>query len=819
MQPFATDIRLPSVDIQILGAITVKKIILSISILLGITGCGSGEKGDSKDKDSVPSVFFRECSTPTSNKSASTIEVLKNLADRKSCEDTEKFLLSLKKLNLTEKGIESLEPLSGLTHLVDLDLESNKISDISPLSTLSKLKVLSLRDNQISDISSISKLSGLLDLYLDGNLISDLSPVENLTGLEAIGIGFNNIVDLSPIARLKEIIFITASNLNLDDLTALTPLIKLKYIHARKNNIKDLSSLEVHANLDTLVLDNNQIESIFPIREKSNIKKFSLKENPLGIDFLKDESNCPTDSQSKVVSDWCKIKLDPTSIKYFCEYSTDKEIKRTIEALIDISSTNSCHEMFDKLVGEISLDLSNREIVNIYPLKHLVNLETLILKNNKIEDLSPLQKIENLSNLDLSGNRIKTVNPIKELKSIVDFQLDSNPLGTSVLVTEENCPTNSLSKGVSHWCNFKKDPTSIFAICHIIEDKDLKHTIESLKKVLNKKNCLEVFDDIGQTQSINLFDKKITNILPFKHFKYLETLFLSKNNISDISHLKDLKNLKILHLDHNKIKKISFLGDMNKLISFNLFSNPLGTDIQVAPENCPSNQPTSLVTTWCTDEGFRKLRTFVSYCSDPDLDGDNRHFVDKLIEKSRSGKCEMVAKSIFRYPFFIDYLSRENIKTIKPIENLIFIPQIDLSNNLIADFSPLKYFSKLKKLNLNNNYIQNIEIIKGLKNLEELELDGNKIDDIQSLIGLEKLNRLSLGTNKIVNIKPIASLKKIEWLDLNSNKIKDISSLKHLRNIKNFYIILNPLGDTEVKTQENCPKDAKSKPVADWCRK
>ena len=55
------------------------------------------------------------------------------------------------KLDLSDKGISDVSPLTGLTNLEELYLEANQITDLTPLAGLTKLKILNLYGNPIPD--------------------------------------------------------------------------------------------------------------------------------------------------------------------------------------------------------------------------------------------------------------------------------------------------------------------------------------------------------------------------------------------------------------------------------------------------------------------------------------------------------------------------------------------------------------------------------------------------------------------------------------------------------------------------------------------
>ncbi|MEL6463205.1 MAG: leucine-rich repeat domain-containing protein, partial [Cyanobacteria bacterium J06621_15] len=113
-----------------------------------------------------------------------TVEILLKKAGTQDCQQANRKLSSLTKLNLQYEYIGDLQLLSTLTNLTHLNLKKNGIKDIKPLSTLTNLTYLNLGANQIEDIAPLSTLTNLTELHLNGdrqklqpNEISDITPL------------------------------------------------------------------------------------------------------------------------------------------------------------------------------------------------------------------------------------------------------------------------------------------------------------------------------------------------------------------------------------------------------------------------------------------------------------------------------------------------------------------------------------------------------------------------------------------------------------------------------------------------------------------
>lgn len=84
------------------------------------------------------------------------------------------------KINLSNKGITSIELIKGLESLSNirsLDLDDNKITEIKGLEPLEMLERLNLSGNQITEIKGLESLSksGRLSLNLSGNQITEIN--------------------------------------------------------------------------------------------------------------------------------------------------------------------------------------------------------------------------------------------------------------------------------------------------------------------------------------------------------------------------------------------------------------------------------------------------------------------------------------------------------------------------------------------------------------------------------------------------------------------------------------------------------------------
>ena len=254
-------------------------------------------------------------------------------------------LTGLTRLNLINRLITDISPLSSLTNLVNLNLHTNWISDLGPISGLTNLEQLIVSENPIFDISTLAGLTKLIRLHVHGLYPYQLQHYLNMGDGRDPNVVFNGITDISPLAGLTEMRLLRIHLNAISDISPLANLTKLTHLRIYDSQIKDISAL---ANLDDLVLlwaHNNQIEDISPLSGMAGMQQLSLNDN----------------------------------------------------AISDISPLGDMIDMEH-------LFLSNNKIEDISPLRRLHALKVLRLENNNITDVSAIAGMTQLGELSLARN-------------------------------------------------------------------------------------------------------------------------------------------------------------------------------------------------------------------------------------------------------------------------------------------------------------------------------------------------------------------------------------------------------------------------------
>ncbi len=219
---------------------------------------------------------------------------------------TNDMLNSIKKLDLSEKGLSDISDIESFKELTELNLSGNSISDISALRNLTNLQTLNLSGNGIISIGALANLTNLQTLNLSGNNISDISALANLTNLQTLktlNLSGNNISDISALGNLTNLQTLNLSYNNISDISALrgltnlteldwsynknisigalANLTNLQTLNLSGNSISDIGALRSLTNLQTLYLSNNNISDVSPLENLSELRWLDLSKNPL----------------------------------------------------------------------------------------------------------------------------------------------------------------------------------------------------------------------------------------------------------------------------------------------------------------------------------------------------------------------------------------------------------------------------------------------------------------------------------------------------------------------------------------------------------
>ncbi len=135
-------------------------------------------------------------------------------------------------------------------------------------------------------------------------------------------------------------------------------------------------------------------------------------------------------------SDSIEIDFSEIAFSEHCKESKSPEVKKTIEALLEVVGEKDCEiaEIELKKVGAI--DLSGKALQNLVPLTGFKNIKRLYLDQNQLTEINILGGLENLELLSLRENQISDISPLSELVQLRWLFIGKNPIEDELPLTK-----------------------------------------------------------------------------------------------------------------------------------------------------------------------------------------------------------------------------------------------------------------------------------------------------------------------------------------------------------------------------------------------
>ncbi|CAL6020273.1 leucine-rich_repeat domain-containing protein [Hexamita inflata] len=217
------------------------------------------------------------------------------------------------------------------------------------------LKELYLNGNPELDISPLELMVNLTKLKLD--TYQDIWPIQDLIRLQTLDLCCNANTDIKTIKNLVNLSDLTLKYGQLINIDSLSKLLNIEKLNLQKNLLKNIQPLQQLINLSSLNLSSNQLQNIWTLRYLTNLKELDLSYN---------KDLCTITSLSELIK---LIKLNLHHCQIHSIYSL-----RTLKNLEN-------------------LDISENNIIDAYPLEHLMKLKKLNLCKNKIVNNQSFKRI------------------------------------------------------------------------------------------------------------------------------------------------------------------------------------------------------------------------------------------------------------------------------------------------------------------------------------------------------------------------------------------------------------------------------------------
>ncbi|MGE7828728.1 leucine-rich repeat protein [Paenibacillus sp. NPDC093718] len=245
-----------------------------------------------------------------------------------------KPLTKIRELDISGNQIASIQYLSAMTDMGMLIVNRNQISSIDVIKQLGRLHTFEANDNQISNITALSSATELTWLQLNGNQIVKIQPLSSLTKLKNLELASNLISDLSPLKPLsKSLMSLDIGSNQISDLSELEGMTLMTSLSAENNQIKKLDPLKKMSNLSSLNLTSNLVYNLEPLKSLRELHYLYLADNPVwNLDPIRNHT--------------FDTHYDTGALRYALQLSGN---------YLDLRSTTKTYQLLNKLGGDGSV--------------------------------------------------------------------------------------------------------------------------------------------------------------------------------------------------------------------------------------------------------------------------------------------------------------------------------------------------------------------------------------------------------------------------------------------------------------------------------
>lgn len=328
---------------------------------------------------------------------------------------------------------------------------------------------------------------------------------------------------------------------------------------------------------------------------------------------------------------------------------------------------------------------------------------------------------------------------------------------------------------------------------------------EQLFRISTAKTCIELYEDLKEKKSISVKDDRIEDLSPLNDFKEINSIVVHSSSLWDISAMSTLDNLGNIELkdtgpvDFDHIKNLSKVHSVSLRYADNTY---LERNLAILAKmgTIKNLYLIKMRITEAVQKSVAQMTRMKNLAISGDIDFSDIGFLQNMPDlKSLS-------------------LTGTGVHDLSPIKHTPNLKQLMLVSSPILSIEALKdSCAKMKWLALHHTLVQDFSPLKNCLEVSSLWLSSANITVIPDLTDNKKLRQLRLEDNRIVDLSPLEHVTHLDVLVLRNNRIVDVSPLRNMAKLFGLSLGGNPLGTTIAKTPENCPTDAKSELVREWC--
>lgn len=329
----------------------------------------------------------------------------------------------------------------------------------------------------------------------------------------------------------------------------------------------------------------------------------------------------------------------------------------------------------------------------------------------------------------------------------------------------------------------------------VITQKDVQAYLKDIdfffQEVEFELNIDEISDEINELGEMYLL------VSMTRHMKGItqegEAINLVKPRFLEINIDESMRDMKIASMYTTKLSRDEELSEWWMGLPFdwkNLFSNQLG----FGPDMGMADLRQRTDTVYLEDSVFADIRLISLLSKTTIRELENLLLIEELDLSDNPSITDLNALAKLSRLKSLN-ISGTQVYDLNALRNLTRLEILDCSNSTVRDISALQYAINLRELNASQTRIRKLEVLKKLPELRSLNLSRTPLEDIYALGDLVGLKELDLSETPINNISPLTSLRNLEKLDLKATPVNDLFTVQDLSSLKNLDISETPVVD------------------------
>ncbi|HNS17329.1 MAG TPA: leucine-rich repeat domain-containing protein [Bacteroidales bacterium] len=301
-------------------------------------------------------------------------------------------LINLDDLDISGTPVRSLDSLQRSIHLRALCLAGTEVATIEPLRNLRMIERLDLSDTQVTDLEPLAQAHNLLELNIENTRVTSL---QSLTGLEKLSmvradqteLGQDEIFSFMDSKPICEVIYMTPrlqkwwdgltdewksiflDALDLDDPPGKEELHRVmnleELILENTMKIQDIEPLGMLKRMKSLIISETRITDLMPIKDASRLEKLICRKSPFSelAHIASLTSLKHLDLSDTQVSDYTLAAL-LTGLEYLNISGTPVKNLKWISTLANLTE----FDFYNTSVGSLNelVELTNLKIIRCY---------------------------------------------------------------------------------------------------------------------------------------------------------------------------------------------------------------------------------------------------------------------------------------------------------------------------------------------------------------------------------------------------------------------------------------------------------------------